>query len=270
MSSRQLPSLADFTAARSGGRPILLTGGSVVTMDPAVPGLDAGDVLIVGTRISAVGADLRSDPEHATAVASALVVDTRGSIVSPGFVDSHRHAWETQLRRSIPDVNDLGEYVMSTLAGIAPSYTAHDMYVGTRLAALTVLDSGITTMLDFSHNSRTTAHSDAAITALVDTGIRGVHASMGPHFGDRDHQWPADMERLMGTFDGANNGLVTLRLAALSTDEIAGPAIAYGPELAALAVTSTCGPASTPSSASRRPTRSCDGRSRASSIRHSP
>jgi cytosine/adenosine deaminase-related metal-dependent hydrolase len=235
MSARKNPSLSDFETARSSGRPILLTGGAVVTMDPQVPDLDSGDVLLVGTRIVAVGTDLRSMPEHATVAASALAVDTRGSIVSPGFVDSHRHAWETQLRRSIPDVNDLGEYVMSTLAGIAPSYTPHDMYVGTRLAALTALDSGITTMLDFSHNSRTAAHSDAAVAALVDTGIRGVHASMAPHFGDWDHQWPADLERMMSAFHGANDGLVTLRLAALSTDEIAGPAIAYGTELAAVA-----------------------------------
>ncbi|EST31452.1 hypothetical protein M877_07025 [Streptomyces niveus NCIMB 11891] len=62
------------------------------------------------------------------------------------------------------------------------------MYVGTRLAALTAIDSGITTMLDFSHNSRTREHSDAAVEALLDTGIRGVHASMGPHFGAWDRQ----------------------------------------------------------------------------------
>ncbi|MFP7834289.1 amidohydrolase family protein [Marisediminicola sp. LYQ134] len=204
-------------------------------MDPDVPDMDSGDVLIIGTRIVAVGADLRSDREHGAVAASALVIDTRGSIVSPGFVDTHRHAWESQLRRSIPDVNDLGDYVTSTLAGIAPSYTPHDMYVGTRLAALTALDSGITSMLDFSHNSRTTAHSDAAISALIDTGIRGIHASMGPHFGEWDHQWPADLERMVDAFQGANDGLVSVRLAALSTDEIAGPAIAYGPGLAALA-----------------------------------
>ncbi|MEN3534900.1 amidohydrolase family protein [Microbispora sp. ZYX-F-249] len=228
-------SLADFAAARDSGRPILLTGGAVVTMDPAVADLDAGDVLLAGSRIVAIGPDLLADPEHAAAAASALVVDTRGAIVSPGFVDTHRHAWEAQLRRSIPDVRDLGEYVMSTLAGIAPSYTPDDMYVGTRLAALTALDSGITTMLDFSHNSRSASHSDAAVNALIDTGIRGVHASMGPHFGEWDRQWPADMGRLVRDFHGAGNGLVTLRLAALSTDEIAGPAVAYGPELAAVA-----------------------------------
>lgn len=228
-------SLLDFTTARDSGRPILLTGGAVVTMDPDVPDLATGDVLLIGSRIAAVGVDLLSDPVHGGAAASALVVDTRGAIVSPGFVDTHRHAWEAQLRRSIPDVTDLGAYVMSTLAGIAPSYTADDMYVGTRLAALTALDSGITTMLDFSHNSRSAAHSDAALNALVDSGIRGVHASMGPHFGEWDRQWPADMSRLVSEFHGAANGRVTLRLAALSTDEIAGPTLAYGPELAAVA-----------------------------------
>lgn len=227
--------LADFTAAHDSDRPILLTGGAVVTVDPSIPDLDAGDVLLVGPQIIAIGADLRSDPGHGAAAASALVVDTRGAIVGPGFVDTHRHAWEAQLRRSIPDVSDLGEYVMSTLAGVAPNYAPEDMYIGTRLAALTALDSGITTMLDFSHNSRTSAHSDAALNALIDTGIRGVHASMGPHFGEWDRQWPKDMNRLVSDFHGAADGLVTVRLAALATDEIAGPAIAYGPELAAFA-----------------------------------
>ncbi|MEU5553698.1 amidohydrolase family protein [Micromonospora sp. NPDC047793] len=210
---------------------MLFSGGTVVTMDPAIGDLERGDVLVREDRIVAVGPDLRSHPE----AAGATVVDTTDRIVSPGFVDTHRHAWQAQMRRSIPDVTDLGAYVMSTLAGIAPAYTPHDMYVGTRLAALTALDAGITTMLDFSHNSRTAAHSDAAIQALVDTGIRGVHASMGPHFGEWDRQWPGDLARLCGAYQATNGGLVTLRLAALATDEIAGPALAYGPELAAVA-----------------------------------
>lgn len=225
----------EILSAREADRPILLTGGAVVTVDDDIPDLRVGDVLIRGSRIEAVGADLRTDPAHAEAAAEALVIDTTGCIVSPGFVDSHRHAWEAQLRRSIPDVSDLGEYVVSTLARIAPAYRPKDMFVGTRLAALTALDSGVTTMLDFSHNSRSTAHSDAAVDALVDTGIRGVHASMGPHFGEWDRQWPSDLERLRAKYDGANDGLVTLRMATLATDEIAGPALAFGPELAAVA-----------------------------------
>ncbi|MFJ9342088.1 amidohydrolase family protein [Streptomyces sp. NPDC101733] len=205
-------------------RRILFTGATIVTMDPDSGVLDGADLLVEGDTIAAIGPDLSRD--------GAVVVDATGTLLTPGFVDTHRHAWETQLRRIMPDVDDLGAYVMSTLAGYATVYRPQDMYVGTKLAALTAIDSGITCMLDFSHNSRTPEHSDAAVQALIDTGIRGVHASMGPHFGDWDKRWPGDLARLKNTYFAGDDQLLTLRLAALATDEIAGPTLAYGPELA--------------------------------------
>ncbi|MFI5680394.1 amidohydrolase family protein [Streptomyces cellulosae] len=208
-------------------RRILFTGATIVTMDPDLGVINGGDLLVEGDTITAVGHDLDAD--------DAVVVDATGTILTPGFVDTHRHAWEAQLRRIMPDVDDLGGYVMATLAGYATVYRPQDMYIGTRLAALTAIDSGITTMLDFSHNSRTREHSDAAIEALLDTGIRGVHASMGPHFGDWDRQWPGDLTRIKDQYFSSDDQLLTLRLAALATDEIAGPALAYGPELARVA-----------------------------------
>ncbi|MFH8976651.1 amidohydrolase family protein [Streptomyces sp. NPDC017890] len=208
-------------------RRILFTGATVVTMDPGLGVIDGGDLLVEGDTITAVGRDLEA--------ADAVVADATGTILAPGFVDTHRHAWEAQLRRIMPDVDDLGAYVMSTLAGYATVYRPQDMYIGTKLAALTAIDSGITTMLDFSHNSRTREHSDAAIAALRDTGIRGVHASMGPHFGDWDKQWPDDLTRLKEQYFSSTEQLLTLRLATLATDEIAGPALAYGPGLARVA-----------------------------------
>lgn len=214
-------------SAADPGRRVLLTGGTVVTMDPALGIVDRGDVLIEGAHIVDVG---RSLP-----VADAMVIDATGSIVAPGMVDTHRHAWQAQMRRTIPDVDDLMGYLQSTLVHLAPAYEPQDLYLGTRLAALTALDGGITTMLDFSHNSRSAAHSDAAITALMDTGIRGVHASMAPHFGDGGGQWPQDLERLRSTYVPTDDQLVTLRLAALATPDIAGERLAYGPELAKIA-----------------------------------
>ncbi|MFB6810876.1 amidohydrolase family protein [Streptomyces sp. NPDC056387] len=205
-------------------RRILFTGATLVTMDPGLGTLDRGDLLVEGDTIAAVG--------HGLDAADAVTVDATGTILTPGFVDTHRHAWQAQLRRIMPDVDDLGGYVMATLAGHATVYRPEDMYTGTRLAALTAIDSGITTMLDFSHNSRSREHSDAAIRALLDTGIRGVHASMGPHFGDWERQWPADLARLRSEYFSSDDQMLTLRLAALATDEIAGPALAYGPGLA--------------------------------------
>ncbi|RKN03789.1 amidohydrolase [Streptomyces radicis] len=195
----------------------------------------AGDVLVEGDTIAAVGPGLAERAELGDRVARAARVDVRGCVVAPGFVDTHRHAWQTQFRRSIADVDDLAGYLETTLAGLAPHYAPEDMYVGTRLAALTALDAGITTMLDFSHNSRSAAHSERAIEALIDTGIRGVHAAMGPHFGEWDRQWPGDLARLVGRYAGAARGLIGFRLGALATDEVAGPDLAYGPRLAAVA-----------------------------------
>ncbi|GLF95361.1 amidohydrolase family protein [Streptomyces yaizuensis] len=209
-------------------RRVLLTGATIVTMDPRTGVLPRGDLLIDGRSIAAVGPDLVA----LGAATDAVVVDVTGSVLAPGFVDTHRHAWEAQLRRAMPDVDDLGAYVRATLHGYAPRYRPHDMYIGTRLAALGALDGGITTLLDFSHNSRTAAHSDSAVQALLDTGIRGVHAAMGPHFGDWDGQWPADLARLRERYRGE---LLTFRLAALATAEIAGPDLTYGPALARVA-----------------------------------
>ncbi|MFE4664938.1 amidohydrolase family protein [Streptomyces sp. NPDC056716] len=221
------PPLEELRRRPADRRRILFTGATLVTMDPALGVIDGGDLLVEGDSIAAVGRDLDAG--------DAVVVDGAGTILSPGFVDTHRHAWEAQLRRIMPDVDDLGGYVMATLAGYATVYRPTDMYIGTRLAALTAIDSGITTMLDFSHNSRTREHSDAAVEALRDTGIRGVHASMGPHFGDWDRQWPGDLTRLKERYFSSDDQLLTLRLATLATDEIAGPALAYGPELACVA-----------------------------------
>ncbi|MFE6749787.1 amidohydrolase family protein [Kitasatospora purpeofusca] len=226
------PELLDRLRRTDGdpGRRILFTGATVVTMDPALGSLATGDLLVAGSTVAAVGPDLRARGDAADAV----VVDASGTILVPGFVDTHRHAWQGQLRRIIPDVDDLAGYVSTTLARYAPVYRPEDMYTGTRLAALGAVDAGITTMLDFSHNSRTAAHSDAAVQALVDSGIRGIHAAMGPHFGDWDRQWPADLGRLVDRY-GGGSGLVTFRLAALATAEIAGPALAFGPGSARVA-----------------------------------
>src|SRR5262245_48370599 len=77
-------------------RRVLLKGGTVLSLDPTVGDFDAADVLIDGSKIAAVGPNL-------TAPADAVVIDASESIVMPGFVDTHRHMWEGQLRGVLPD-----------------------------------------------------------------------------------------------------------------------------------------------------------------------
>ena len=100
----------------------------------------------------------------------------------------------------------------TTHQGFARYYRPHDIYVGNLITALGCIDAGITCVIDNSHNSRSAAHSDAAVQALIDSGIRGVHASGAPQTGDWDRQWPQDLERLQKQFFASDDQLVTLRM----------------------------------------------------------
>ena len=182
---------------------ILLRGGTIITMDPALGDFAKGDIHIQGKHIVEVGRDLKVP-------AGAQVIDAAGTILLPGFVDCHRHSWSAQFRRMIPD-GLISNYMATTHQGFAPFYRPHDMYVGNFVTALGCIDAGITCVIDNSHNSRSAAHSDAAIEALFDSGIRGVHASGPPQFGTWDKQWPADLARLQKKYFTSDDQLVTLR-----------------------------------------------------------
>ena len=74
----------------------LLRGGHIISMDPEIGDVAGGDVLIEDEEIAEVAPSIdASDCE---------VVDATGAIVIPGFVDSHRHTWETVVRGIAPDV----------------------------------------------------------------------------------------------------------------------------------------------------------------------
>ena len=182
---------------------VLLKGGTIISMDPQVGNFATGDVLIEGKKILEVAPNIEAAGQH---------IDATDMILIPGFADPHRHSWEGQLRGLNPNAVTITDYNAYTHQGFGPFYRPHDIYVGNLATALGCIDAGITCIIDNSHNSRTSAHSDAAIQALFDSGIRAVHASGAPQFGDWDHQWPQDLVRIQKTFFSSDDQLVTLRM----------------------------------------------------------
>ena len=92
-------------------RRILLKGGTILSMDPAVGDFVQGDILIQGKKIAAVGANVKlSGP-------APRVIDASNTILIPGFIDCHRHSWEGVLRRIIPN-GDIGKYMATTQSGL--------------------------------------------------------------------------------------------------------------------------------------------------------
>jgi 5-methylthioadenosine/S-adenosylhomocysteine deaminase len=186
------------------GQRLLLKAGTIVSMDANIGDLAKGDVLIEGSKIAAVAPEINAG--------NATVIDAADTIIVPGLVDCHRHSWEAQLRRINPNSPTLADYMNATHLSFAKAYRPRDHYVGNYLTAIGCIDAGITCVIDNSHNSRSAAHSDAAIEALFDGGIRAVHASGPPGAGDWDHQWPADLERLQKKYFSSADQLVTLRM----------------------------------------------------------
>lgn len=99
------------------------------------------------------------------------IIDASGMIVMPGFVDTHRHLWETAYK-GIAGNWTLMEYLNGVLGGIAPDFEPEDVYTGNLLGALEAINSGITTIFDWSHIMNSMEHAEAAIQALRDSGIR--------------------------------------------------------------------------------------------------
>ncbi len=133
-------------------------------MDPDLGDLARGDVLIAGSRIEAVAPQLADAARHP----DTLVVDGTGTIAIPGFQDTHRHCWQNQMRRLIPDCDHNSAYLAVMNEWLGPRYAPADVYAGNLISALGALDAGITCVLDFFHNPRTPEHSDEAIRALRD------------------------------------------------------------------------------------------------------
>ena len=184
---------------------ILFKGATVVTVDPTIGDFDRGDVLVRGKRIEAVGPDL-SD-----AAGDAIVIEMGGMIVMPGLVDGHRHCWQNQFRRVIPDA-DLSEYVKTLHGDFAVEYRPHDLYVGNFLTMLTLLDSGVTCITDCSHNLRTRAHADAVFKSYADSGIRAVHAGGPSNTGVWEEHLPQDLIRVREQYCAAADSLTTVRM----------------------------------------------------------
>src|SRR5215210_4143617 len=188
---------------------ILIKGGTVITVDPSLGDLfPTGDVLDEGNRIVEVG--------HSIDAGDAQVIDATDCLVLPGLVDTHRHTWQSLFRNIASDWT-LAHYFTGLHGTMSALYRPEDTYAGNLLGTLEALDSGITTLLDWSHNLNTPDHSDAAVDALFDSGARVIFA----HGGGFQHWQPPsdlphpadDVRRLRNARFSSDDQLVTMFLA---------------------------------------------------------
>ncbi|GAA3166238.1 hypothetical protein GCM10020001_109390 [Nonomuraea salmonea] len=150
---------------------ILIKGAYLMTQDERLGDL-AGDVLIADGTIQEIGPDLQDG--------QARVIDGSGTVVLPGFIDTHRHNWQGALRGLGPAWT-YEEYRSRVQIGLGQYFEPRDVHIGNLAADLLSIDAGVTTVRDESHISNSPEHTDAAIAAHWESGIRAVF----------DHGWPS-------------------------------------------------------------------------------
>src|SRR5258707_6982401 len=136
---------------------LLVTGGAVLTMDPAHRIIERGLVAIAGGRIVDVGPQSDLAPRYT----SARVIDATGRAVLPGLINLHTHS-SMIFFRGLADDYDLATWGEA----LGPLHLKFDNEPGIqeaadRLACLEMMKSGTTTFVAIYHNpdvmSRVTA-----------------------------------------------------------------------------------------------------------------
>lgn len=199
-----------------GDRPTLvLANATIISLDERQPETISGDIVIANDRIVSVGErDNRGLPPGVE------IIDCRGKIVMPGFVNAHLHTWQTGLRGACSDL-PIREYLRQMHEAIGPKFGPGDVSIATFVGALNQINAGTTTLGDWCHNNPTPAHTDAALIALRRSGLRAVflHGTPKPlpgqgaqHFSKIPHP-RSEVERLVRSLK--DDTMITLGMAVL-------------------------------------------------------
>ncbi|WP_166459369.1 amidohydrolase family protein [Amycolatopsis pithecellobii] len=175
----------------------LFTGATILPMDGKSEDLAVGDLLVEDDLIAAIAPNLDID--------DAQVIDASGTVLCPGFVDTHRHTWQTPLHGVRTDWNLL-DYLTYIRGMYCICYEPEDAALANRVGALEALDSGITTLVDHSHLQLSEAHSDGLAEGIIDSGIRGIFCyGTYRNLAYKPGQDASDLPRLLGEVNGPLN-----------------------------------------------------------------
>lgn len=152
---------------------LLIHSATLLPCTPDMPVVERGWVQVEGGTIAAIGTG--APP----ALTRADTVDAGGDIVMPGFVNPHCHMAMTLFRGLGEDVDDrLYRYVLP----LERKFVTPEMVrAGTALAALELIQAGVTTVADMYYF-------EAEVGRVVDrAGIRGVVGQTIADFDPPDH-----------------------------------------------------------------------------------
>ncbi|KAL6408645.1 amidohydrolase [Ilyonectria robusta] len=152
---------------------VLFTGGTIIAFDDATNDLDVirnGTLLIKNDRIAGIWP---AGERHTVPVPSDVeVIDAAGKILSPGFVDTHRHGWQTLYKTRTSNTTILEYFVRYGEYTAAGRLDAEQVYISQLAGLYEGLNAGTTTSLDHAHHTWSDETSYAGLNASFDSGAR--------------------------------------------------------------------------------------------------
>ncbi|KAI0417776.1 amidohydrolase [Xylaria grammica] len=217
MRSALLASLAGYTGAALSAS-VLLSGGTIIAFDEDSNSLNVirdGALLVTDDRI----AGLYEEASPKGIPADTEIVDCTHKIITPGFIDTHRHGWQTALK-TLGSNSTLAEYFLTFSSPAAgPLYTADDVYASQLAGLLEAINAGVTTTLDHAHNMWSTERAEAGLEASIESGARvfwapAIDPTNGYSVPDQIKDWkrwnkrsfPNDLVTLGVAYDGWDVG----------------------------------------------------------------
>ena len=155
---------------------ILIKGGSLVTMDEQ-NSIVRGDLLIRNGRIESLGT---------VTDAAATVIDARGCVVLPGFVQTHIHLCQTLFRGSADDLS-LIDWLKKRVWPMEAAHTAASITASARLGIAELIKGGTTCALTME----TVNHTEEVFKVVEETGFR---ATVGKCMMDKGEEVPLGLQ----------------------------------------------------------------------------
>lgn len=123
---------------------IIITGGTVLTMDALETRLPEGGIAILGNRIVAIG----KGDDITNRYSAKKHIHSPDSIIMPGLINAHTHAAMTCFR-GIADDMELMDWLNNYIfPAEAKNVNPHLVYWGSLLACVEMIKSGTTTFSD--------------------------------------------------------------------------------------------------------------------------
>jgi 5-methylthioadenosine/S-adenosylhomocysteine deaminase len=161
---------------------LIVTGGTLVTMDGKRRVIENGAIAIRDGLIAAISARADIESRHH----ARRTIDATGALVLPGLINGHAHA-AMSLFRGFADDHSLDDWLQKYIfPAEAQNVTEDFVEWGTRLSLLEMIRGGITTYADMYY------FEDAVARVTREAGMRGILGETIVDFPAPDHRTPAE------------------------------------------------------------------------------